>query len=253
MPLYGRFLREDAPLYAEVEDQTAHFIGDLFGDRARNGQSAPLSQLQILPPVAPSKLLAIGLNYAAHAAEHGNEVPAEPLMWFKAPSSLLAHNGVIEVAFPAHRTDYEAELAIVIGHRGKAIAREQAPDYILGYCAAQDISDRVIQRGESQWARAKSLDTYTPIGPFIHTDVDPLDLSVQTLINGEVRQDGHTRDLIFSPFRIVEFVSQAITLEAGDVILTGTPAGVGPLADGDTLETRIGAWAPLVNRVKFAH
>ena len=252
MLIYGQFRRDDKRLHAEIEGETAHFIRDLFTDLTRTGESAPLADLEILPPVFPSKLFAIGLNYAAHAAEHGNEVPAEPLMWFKAPSSLLAHKGTIEIAYPDHRTDHEAELAIIIGKAGKAISQAAAPAHILGYCAAQDISDRVIQRGESQWARAKSLDTYTPLGPYIYTDVDPHDLRIQCLVNGEIRQDGHTRDLIFAPARIVEFVSQAITLNAGDVILTGTPAGVGPLHDGDELETRIGDWAPLQNTVRFA-
>ena len=251
MPIYGQFLRDGAPSHALIEGETAHFIHDLWHNPTPTGSSAPVAALQILPPVAPSKIIAIGLNYAAHAAEHGNAVPAEPLMWLKAPSSLLVHGGTIEVAFPAHRTDYEAELAIVIGKTGKAISQQNAAAHVLGYCAAQDISDRVIQRGESQWARAKSLDTYTPLGPFIQTDADPLDLRVQTLVNGQVRQDGHTSALIFAPARIIEFVSQAITLQPGDLILTGTPEGVGPLQDGDEVITQIGDWAPLVNRVKF--
>ena len=166
MPIYGQFLHQGAPVHAEIEGEIAHFIADLFGNPTRTGESLPLSKLEILPPVFPSKLFAIGLNYAAHAREHGNDVPAEPLMWFKAPSSLLAQGGTIEIAFADHRTDFEAELAIVIGKRGKAISQAEAPAHILGFCAAQDVSDRTIQRGESQWARAKSLDTYTPLGPF---------------------------------------------------------------------------------------
>ena len=252
MPIYAQFWRDGAPAHAQIEGETAFFIDDLFSNPQRTGVSVALSDAEILPPVFPSKLIAIGLNYADHAAEHGNDVPPQPLMWLKAPSSLLAHGGTIEVAFPDHRTDHEAELAVVIGKRGKAIRETDALDYVLGYTCAQDVSDRVIQRGESQWARAKSLDTYTPLGPFIYTDADPTDLSVQCLVNGELKQDGHTRDLMFSVARIIEFVSQAITLEAGDVILTGTPAGVGALQDGDRLETRIGDWTPLVNKVKFA-
>lgn len=251
MPIYGQFTRDGIATHAQIEGEIAHFITDLFNNPTRTGESAPVAELTILPPVTPTKLIAIGLNYAGHAAEHGNEVPSQPLMWLKAPSSLLAHGGTIEIAFPQNRTDYEAELAIVIGKRGKAISQANAMEHVLGFCASQDISDRVIQRGESQWARAKSLDTYTPLGPFIQTEVNPLDLRVQSIVNGEVRQDGHTSQLIFSPARIIEFVSQAITLEAGDVILTGTPAGVGPLQDGDTLQTRIGDWAPLQNQVRF--
>ncbi len=252
MPIYGQFWHDNAPTHAEIEGDTAFFVNDLFYDLTRTGASIPISDAEILPPVFPSKLIAIGLNYADHAAEHGNEVPPHPLMWLKAPSSLLAHGGTIEVAFPDHRTDHESELAVVIGKRGKSIAEAEALDYVLGYTPAQDISDRVIQRGESQWARAKSLDTYTPLGPYIYTDADPANLRVQCLVNGELKQDGHTRDLMFSIPRIIAFVSEAITLEAGDVILTGTPAGVGALKDGDRVETRVGDFEPLVNQVKFA-
>ena len=252
MPIYGQFLRDGAPAHAEIEGETAFFIHDLFSNPTRTGESILVADAEILPPVFPSKLMAIGLNYADHAAEHGNEVPPHPLMWLKAPSSLLAHGGTIEVAFPDHRTDHESELAVVIGKRGKAISEADALDYVLGYTPAQDISDRVIQRGESQWSRAKSLDTYTPLGPYIYTNVDPSNLSVQCSVNGELRQDGHTRDLMFSVARIIAFVSQAMTLEAGDVILTGTPAGVSALKEGDTVETRIGDFEPLVNEVRFA-
>ena len=252
MPIYGQFQHKGAPTHAEIEGEIAFFIHDLFSDPTRTGESIPVADAEVLPPVFPSKLIAIGLNYADHAAEHGNEVPPQPLMWLKAPSSLLAHGGTIEIAFPDHRTDHESELAVVIGKRGKKIAEADALDYVLGYTCAQDISDRVIQRGESQWARAKSLDTYTPLGPYIITDADPANLRVQCLVNGELRQDGHTRDLMFSVARIIAFVSEAITLEAGDVILTGTPAGVAALRDGDRVETRIGEFEPLVNLVKFA-
>lgn len=253
MPVYGQFLWRDAPIHAEIEfssdGEIAHFIENLFHNPTRSGQSARVEELQILPPVSPRKLFAIGLNYAAHAAEHGNELPENPLMWFKAPSALLPHGGVIEIAFPDHRTDFEAELALIIGKNGKRIAEDEAHEYIFGVTGAQDISDRVIQRGESQWARAKSLDTYAPLGPYIYTSLDVANLAVQTWVNGEIRQDGHTREMIFSPARIISFLSQAMTLEAGDVILTGTPEGVGPLFDGDLLETRIGAMKPLQNTV----
>jgi 2-keto-4-pentenoate hydratase/2-oxohepta-3-ene-1,7-dioic acid hydratase in catechol pathway len=253
MPIYGQFLHQGAPRHAEIEfapeGESAHFIHDLLRNPTRDGQSAPVSQLTILPPIAPRKLFAIGLNYADHAAEHGNQVPDWPLMWFKAPTSLLPHEGTIEIAFPDHRTDYEAELALVIGKTGKRIAESDALDYILGVTCAQDISDRVIQRGESQWARGKSLDTYTPLGPYIYTGLDLSDLTIQCVVNGETKQNGHTRNMIFSPAKLISFLSEAITLEAGDVILTGTPEGVGPLHEGDVVETRIGNMKVLRNAV----
>ncbi|PQV63414.1 2-keto-4-pentenoate hydratase/2-oxohepta-3-ene-1,7-dioic acid hydratase (catechol pathway) [Abditibacterium utsteinense] len=254
MSTYGQFLWKGAARHARIEmtggEEVAHFIENLFENPTSTGESARVSELTILPPVAPAKLFAIGLNYAAHAAEHGNEVPKEPLMWFKAPSALIAHGEEIEIAFPGHKTDFEGELALIIGKRGKAIAESQAHEYIFGVTCAQDISDRVIQRGESQWARAKSFDTYAPLGPYIYTDLDLGNLTVQTILNGQTRQSGHTKDMIFSPARIVSFVSQHITLEAGDVILTGTPEGVGALKSGDILETHIGTMKPLINLVK---
>lgn len=252
MPVYGKFLNLDKAVHGLVEGDTVHFLDDLFGSKTLTGESAKLADLEILVPVSPSKLFAIGLNYADHAKEHGNEVPPEPLMWFKAPSSLLAQGQSIEIAFPEHRTDYEAELAIVIGKRGKKIAESEADDYIFGYAPAQDVSDRKIQRGESQWARAKSMDTYTPFGPFIYTDTDVSGVPIQYIVNGEIKQNGNTKDMMFSAQRIVSFVSETITLEVGDVILTGTPEGVGPLKDGDVVETHIGDMTVLRNPVRLA-
>lgn len=254
MSIYGRFLYNGAPREAKIEtssgEEIAHFIENIFENPTPTGESARVADLTILPPVAPSKLFAIGLNYAAHAAEHGNAVPKEPLMWFKAPSALLAHGGEIEIAFPDHKTDFEAELALIIGKRGKAIAESEAHEYIFGVTCAQDISDRVIQRGESQWARAKSFDTYAPLGPYIYQGLDLENLTIETILNGETRQSGHTNQMIFSPAHLVSFVSQHITLEAGDVILTGTPEGVGALKGGDHLETRISGMKSLVNVIR---
>ncbi len=254
MSIYGQFLYCGEPRHAEIEftaeGEQFWLVRNLWTNRARTGELAYPDEVEILPPVTPQKLFAIGLNYADHAKEHHSELPKEPLMWFKAPSALLAHGAMIELAFPDHKTDFEAELALIIGKRGKAIPESEANDYIFGVCPAQDISDRVVQRGESQWARAKSFDSYAPLGPYIYTDLDLSNLTIQSVLNGETRQNGHTRDMIFSPARIVSFVSQHITLEAGDVILTGTPEGVGALKSGDTLETRIGEMKALVNRVK---
>lgn len=251
MPVYGRFQLEGKIRYAEIENETAHFIDDLFQSRARTGQSAAISELKIFSPVAPSKIFAIGLNYADHAKESNQEVPDRPLMWFKAPTSVIAHGQTIEVAYPEHRTDHECELVIIISKRCKGVRETEANDYILGYTNGQDISDRVIQRSESQWARAKSLDTYTPLGPFIDTDIEPNNLPIETFINGQVRQSSNTGQMVFKPAQLVAFLSEAITLEPGDCIMTGTPFGVGPLADGDVLETRIGTLPPLVNPVRF--
>jgi 2-keto-4-pentenoate hydratase/2-oxohepta-3-ene-1,7-dioic acid hydratase in catechol pathway len=251
MPVYGRFLYNDTPRFAEINGESAHFLDDFFGARTRSDESAPLNTLKVLAPVTPPKLLAIGLNYADHAAESNLPVPETPLMWFKAPTAVIAHQESVEVAYPDHRTDYEAELVIVIGKRCKGVKEDEAGEYILGYTNGQDISDRDIQFSESQWARAKSFDTYAPLGPFIYTDIDPNNLPIETRINGEVRQKSNTEQLVFKPNFLVSFLSEAMTLEAGDCIMTGTPFGIAPLKDGDIIETRIGDMAPLVNPARF--
>jgi len=177
-------------------------------------------------------------------------LPKEPLFWFKAISSILPDGGKIEVPYPQHRTDFEAELAIVIGRRARNVTAAAASRYILGYTAAQDISDRTIQNSESQWARAKSFDTFTPLGPYIETKLDPQNLTIQMFQNGQLRQNSNTSQLIFNCAKIVSFVSTNLTLLPGDVIITGTPSGVGPIVSGDRLEVRIQGLTPLVNMVK---
>ncbi len=249
MAIIGRFEQDGQTRWGLVEGQDVLFVDDPFRSIEPNGAQARLQELTILAPANPPKLIAIGLNYRAHVAEFDRQVPSVPLMWFKAPTSIQAHNRPVEIAYAEHRTDYEAELAIVIGRGGRGIREDEALSCVLGYTLGQDISDRDIQRSESQWARAKSFDTYTPLGPFLYTDLDPQNLSVQTVLNGEKKQDSHTSAMIFTIAHLIAFVSRDITLQAGDVLLTGTPEGVGPLAPGDVLETRIGEMAPLRNPV----
>ncbi|HEX8235893.1 MAG TPA: fumarylacetoacetate hydrolase family protein [Abditibacteriaceae bacterium] len=249
MPVYGRFLIEGTPRHAEIQDGKAYLIDDLFGARRRTGGYSPLDKLQILAPVAPAKLFAIGLNYHDHALESGKPVPDVPLMWFKSTHAIIAQHEAVEIAYPEHRTDYEGELTVIIGKRCKGATEENALGYVLGYTNGQDISDRDVQRSESQWARAKSFDTYAPLGPFIYTDLDPTNLTVETRLNGEVRQRGNTSQMIFPVAKLIAFLSEAITLEPGDCIMTGTPEGIGPLRDGDVIETRIGSMEPLLTPV----
>jgi 2-keto-4-pentenoate hydratase/2-oxohepta-3-ene-1,7-dioic acid hydratase in catechol pathway len=187
-----------------------------------------------------------------HAKESGKPLPDVPLMWFKAPTAVIAHEETVELAFPEHRTDYEAELTVVIGKRCKGVNEDEALNHVFGYTIGQDISDRNVQNSESQWARAKSFDTYAPLGPFIHTGLDPRNLPVETRVNGIVKQNSNTDQLIFGVAKLVAFLSEAITLEPGDCIMTGTPFGVGGLKEGDVIETRIGPMGPLVNPVKNA-
>ena len=251
MAAIGRFQKGDEIFYAKViEGELFRLRGDVFGSPSFDRKPMPSKGLKILPPVAPSKIIAIGLNYADHAREQGKALPKEPLFWFKAPASLLPDGGKIEIPFPRHRTDYEAELAIVIGRRVRNVTPAAAARCILGYTAAQDISDRTIQNSESQWARAKSFDTFTPLGPYVETQMDPRDLTIQLFQNGQLRQNSNTSQLIFDCYRLVSFVSTNMTLLPGDIILTGTPGGVGPIQSGDRLEVRIQGLSPLVNTVK---
>ena len=251
MAAIGRFQKGDEVFYAKVVDgELFRLRGDVFGTPTFDKKPLSFKGLKTLTPVAPSKVIAIGLNYADHARESGKPLPNEPLFWFKAPTSLIPDGAKIEIPFPNHRTDYEAELAIIIGRRVRSVSPTAAARYIFGYTAAEDISDRTIQNAESQWARAKSFDTFTPLGPYVETKLDPADLTIQLFQNGQLRQNSNTSQLIFNCFQLVSFVSTNMTLLPGDVIVTGTPSGVGPIQSGDRLEVRIQGLAPLVNTVK---
>jgi 2-keto-4-pentenoate hydratase/2-oxohepta-3-ene-1,7-dioic acid hydratase in catechol pathway len=251
MAAIGRFQKGDDTFYAKVLDgEVFRLRGDVFGSPSFDRKATPLKGLRTLTPVVPSKIIAIGLNYADHARESNKPLPKQPLFWFKATTSLLPDGGKIEIPFRDHRTDFEAELAIVIGRKIRNVTSAAAPRYIFGYTTAQDISDRTIQKSESQWARCKSFDTFTPLGPYVETKIDPNDLTIQQFQNGQLRQNSNTSQLIFKPAELVSFISTNLTLLPGDVILTGTPSGVGPIESGDTLEVRIQGVAPLINTVK---
>jgi len=251
MAAIGRFQQGNDIFHAKVVDgELFRLQGDIFGAPSFDKKPTRAKGVRTLVPVAPSKVIAVGLNYADHARETGRALPKVPLIWFKATTSLIPDGGKIEIPFPEHRTDYEAELAIVIGRRVRNVTPAAAARYILGYTAAEDISDRTIQNSESQWSRAKSFDTFTPLGPYIETMLDPSALTIQLFQNGQLRQNSNTKQLIFSCPRLVSFISTNLTLLPGDVILTGTPSGIGPIKSGDKLEVRIQGMAPLVNSVK---
>ena len=212
----------------------------------------PLSSAHLLPPVTPSKIICVGRNYREHAKELGNEVPAEPLLFFKPPSCLLAPGGVVRLPRLAERVDFEGELALVVGRR----ARNVKPDanwreVIRGCTVANDISARDLQKKDGQWTRAKGFDTFGPMGPVVSDELD-LDAGVrlETRVNGELRQQASTADLIFPIPALLSYISAAFTLEPGDVILTGTPSGVGPLKAGDRAEVSIEGLGTLVNGVE---
>jgi 2-keto-4-pentenoate hydratase/2-oxohepta-3-ene-1,7-dioic acid hydratase in catechol pathway len=251
MATIGRFQKGDDIFHAKVIDGEIYRLrGDVFGSPTFDKKATPLKGVRTLTPVVPSKIIAVGLNYADHAAEQHKPLPKEPLIWFKAPTSLIPSGGKIEIPFPNHRTDHEAELCIVIGRRVRNVTPTAASRCIFGYTAAEDISDRTIQNSETQYARAKSFDTFTPLGPYVETKMDPSNLSIQLFQNGVLRQNSNTNQLIFNCHQLVSFISTNLTLLPGDIILTGTPSGVGPIASGDRLEVRIQGFAPLFNTVK---
>src|SRR5437870_4314427 len=237
MRTFGGFRSGDHFFYGEVRGDDVHVLAKPYWLEIQpTGEVLPFASLQIDLPVAPSKLIAVGLNYADHIAEMKRTPLGTPLIWFKAPSSLLPHNGAIEIAFPEHQTDFELELVIVVGVTAKNVTAERALNHVCGHTIGLDISDRDLQKSEKQFGRCKSFDTYTPIGPFVYTGVDVKDLPIALSQNGEVRQHARTSQMIYSVADIVSFASQSMTLMPGDVILTGTPSGVGPIHAGDRLE-----------------
>lgn len=199
--------------------------------------------------VAPSKIVCVGRNYAEHAKELGNEAPSEPILFLKPPSAVLPPGGTILRPPQSQRVDFEGELAIVISRRARSIPRAQWRDVVLGFTCANDVTARDLQKKDVQFTRGKSFDTFCPIGPEIETDLDPFALSLVTRVNGEVKQNGNTRDMIFKPDFLIEFITSVMTLCPGDVILTGTPAGVGPLNAGDDVEVEIEGIGTLRNHV----
>jgi 2-keto-4-pentenoate hydratase/2-oxohepta-3-ene-1,7-dioic acid hydratase in catechol pathway len=210
-----------------------------------------LAEAKLLAPVRPSKIVCVGRNYRAHAAELGNEVPTEPLLFFKPLSSLLAPGAEIRRPRVSERTDFEGELAVVIGRRCyKLSADEDVRPYILGYTALNDFTARDLQKKDSQWTRGKGFDTFCPVGPVVTNEIDPwAGVGVETRVNGEVRQNGNTRDFIFQLDVVIRYISEVMTLEAGDVIATGTPEGVGPVVAGDLIEISVEGVGTLRNRV----
>jgi 2-keto-4-pentenoate hydratase/2-oxohepta-3-ene-1,7-dioic acid hydratase in catechol pathway len=253
MKTFGRFESGDEFFYGELRGDEVHRLSQPYWIQVQHtGEILRLANLRIDVPVAPSKLIAVGLNYADHIAEMQRTEIGPPLIWFKAPSSLLPHKGSIEVAFPEHRTDFETELTVVIGARAKNVTIDNALGHVFGYTIGLDITDRDLQKQEKQFGRCKSFDSYTPIGPFVYADVDVHDASIKFWQNGQLRQSTRTSRMIHSVAQIISFVSQSLTLLPGDVILTGTPAGVGPIRAGDELEAEIDDWPRLRNTVAVA-
>ncbi|TCK71568.1 fumarylacetoacetate hydrolase family protein [Acidipila rosea] len=215
-------------------------------------QPLPLGEAKLLAPVTPSKIVCIGRNYRDHAAELGNDVPREPLLFLKPPSSIIASGDQIEMPSLSQRVDYEGELGIVIGRRARHIgAAEDVRGYIRGYTIVNDVTARDLQKSDGQWSRAKGFDTFCPVGPLVTDEIDPFaGIRVQTHLNGELRQDGTTRDLIFPIDHLLRYITAAMTLMPGDLVATGTPAGVGPMQPGDTVSVTVEGIGTLLNRAE---
>ncbi|HEY0083004.1 MAG TPA: fumarylacetoacetate hydrolase family protein [Pyrinomonadaceae bacterium] len=248
---YG-FVRDGAVFpvsHAQIFDADAQ--DDAASPVAGSVDGLALEQVKLLAPVAPSKIVCIGRNYRDHAAELGNPMPDSPLLFLKPPSAVIAHGDAIELPTDSSRVEYEGELGVVIGRRARLISdSENSLDYVLGYTCVNDVTARDLQRLDVQFTRAKSFDTFCPIGPYVVTGIDPLDLQVETRVNGQTRQRGRTAAMAFPVAYLIRYISHIMTLEPGDVISTGTPAGVGPLSDGDVCEIEVENVGTLRNTVR---
>ncbi len=240
MLAYGRFVAHGEIFegYFEIENGIIDFEGLRF------------ENVRFLPPVKPEKIICIGLNYMDHAKELNMELPEEPIIFLKPPSAVIGHEDFIELPKQSKRVDYEGELAVIIAKRCKNVSREDALEYVLGYTCFNDVTARDLQRKDGQWTRAKSFDTFAPIGPYVACFKDASNLRIQTRVNGKVVQSSTTSNLIFDVPTLIEFVSSIMTLRRGDVIATGTPAGVGELKHGDIVEVEIENIGTLRNYVK---
>src|SRR5262245_57250865 len=224
--------------------------GTFFEDPLPTGEEVPIDDVMLLAPVLPSKLVCVGKNYAAHAAEFGMDVPEEPLLFLKPSTAVIGPGDPIGLLPISHRVDYEGELAVVIGRLARNIRAEDAYRVILGYTCANDVTLRDLQKSDDQWARAKGFDGSCPLGPWIETEIDPNDATVETRLNGDVRQHASTTDMVFGVATLIEYVTSFMTLLPGDVLLTGTPEGVGKLAAGDVVEVEVDGIGTLRNEVR---
>jgi 2-keto-4-pentenoate hydratase/2-oxohepta-3-ene-1,7-dioic acid hydratase in catechol pathway len=234
-------------------EETAREIADHpFGSPTFTGRRWPIADVRLLAPILPSKVIGIGRNYAEHATELGNPIPDEPVIFLKPSTSVIGPGAPIRLPAVSKRVDFEGELALIIGRPCRDVRAEDAAGVILGYTVGNDVTARDLRKPNGPWLRGKGYDSFCPLGPWIETELDPSDVAVRTEVGGQVRQDGHTRDLIFTIGELVEFCSAVMTLLPGDVILTGTPEGVGPISDGDEVSVTVSGIGTLTNPVTAA-
>jgi 2-keto-4-pentenoate hydratase/2-oxohepta-3-ene-1,7-dioic acid hydratase in catechol pathway len=232
-----------------IEDGRVHEIaGELWGARERTGRSWPLDEVKLLPPSVPGKIVCVGKNYVDHAAEMGGPPPKEPILFLKPPSSIVAPEDPVILPAISNRVDYEGEIAVVIARRCRLIPdTEDTKPYILGYTCLNDVTARDLQKRDGQWTRGKSFDTFCPFGPLLDTEAPSADTKLETYVNGVRKQSARLAEMIFSIDVIIRFIAQVMTLEPGDLIATGTPAGIGPVAAGDVMEVSIAGIGTLRN------
>ncbi len=250
-----KFLRfnnaEEKPVFGKYLDGSVFEIeGNIFGEYSVTDTKYDYADITPLAPCLPTKIIAVGLNYEDHAREMNRTPPEDPMLFMKPSTAVIAHQEEIE--YPAHmssRVDYEGELGVVIGKGTHMVEKEQALEYVFGYTCINDVTARDLQAKDIQFTRGKGFDTFAPIGPFIETEVNPADLPIKTFLNGEVKQNSSTKNLIFSVPELVSFISKVMTLLPGDIIATGTPSGISPMSPGDVVEVEIEGIGRLINRV----
>jgi len=233
-----------------LEDKVGEIQGNIFGEYRRREAKTRLMEVKLAAPCTPSKIICVGRNYVEHARELGNEVPKVPLIFMKPPSSIIANDEYIILPPQSSQVEHEAELVVVIGKRGRNITPEAAKEYIFGYTIGNDVTARDLQKTDGQWTRAKGFDTFCSFGPWIDTELDASDAVVTCRVNGQMRQMASTRDMVFNVSTLIAYISSVMTLEPGDIIFTGTPAGVGELKNGDVVDVEIEGLGKLSNPVK---
>ncbi len=243
-------IKDEAPRYGWIlENKVGPIEGDIFAEYRRMEVDTPLTQVKLLAPTQPSKIICIGRNYVEHAKEQVVEVPKVPMIFLKPPSAIINPGDPIILPTQSQKIEHEAELVVVIGKRGHNVIAEEAQNYILGFTIGNDVTARDLQRLDGQWTRGKGFDTFCPFGPWIDTEFDPSDAVITCKVSGQPRQLASTRDMVFNVNMLIAFISSIMTLEPGDIIFTGTPAGVGPLKGGDNVEIEIEGLGKLVNPV----
>jgi len=235
-------------LYGVLNEETNEI--SVISQKEFGDLKIPFQDIKLLPVSIPTKIIAIGLNYKDHAEEMDMEIPEEPILFMKPNTAIVAHEENIILPSMSKRVDYEGELAIVIGKHCKNISEEEAPDYVLGFTCFNDVTARDLQKKDGQYTRSKSFDTFAPVGPWVENEIDPNNLSIETKVNDRIVQKSNTSNLAFKPYFLVSFISKIMTLLPGDIIATGTPAGVGPLSKGDKVEITIEGIGTLKNFVE---